>query len=95
MPALMAWADIAIAASGSTSWELAFMGLPSLVISLADNQIAIAEKLYKYQIIHYLGWYEQIQIKQINQAVQELIGDRTKRKQMSLKGRKLVDGNGV
>jgi len=94
MPELMAWADIAIAASGSTSWELAFMGLPSLVISLADNQKAIAEKLNEYQIIDYLGWYEQIQIKQINQAVQELIGDRAKREKMSLKGRKLVDGNG-
>src|ERR1035437_492179 len=37
MPELMAWADVAIAAGGSTSWELAFMGLPSLVCTLADN----------------------------------------------------------
>ena len=27
----MAWADLAISAAGSTSWELAFMGLPSLL----------------------------------------------------------------
>ena len=95
MPELMAWADIAIAAGGSTSWELAFMGLPSLVISLADNQIAIAEKLNIHQIIDYLGWHEHIQIKQVSQAVQDFIGDCAKREQMSLKGRKLVNGNGL
>lgn len=36
MPELMAWADLSIAAGGSTNWELAFMGLPSLVITIAD-----------------------------------------------------------
>ncbi|MBW4481207.1 MAG: UDP-2,4-diacetamido-2,4,6-trideoxy-beta-L-altropyranose hydrolase [Tildeniella torsiva UHER 1998/13D] len=38
MPELMAWADLAITAGGSTCWETAFMGLPSLVIVIAENQ---------------------------------------------------------
>jgi UDP-2,4-diacetamido-2,4,6-trideoxy-beta-L-altropyranose hydrolase len=38
MPELMAWADLAITAGGSTCWETAFMGLPSLVIAIAENQ---------------------------------------------------------
>jgi len=41
MPGLMAWADGAVAAAGSTSWELLFMGLPSCVLVLADNQAAL------------------------------------------------------
>lgn len=45
MPGLMAWADLAIAAGGSTAWELAFMGLPSLFVILAENQVAIATEL--------------------------------------------------
>lgn len=45
MPGLMAWADLAIAAGGSTAWELAFMGLPSLFVILADNQVGIATEL--------------------------------------------------
>ena len=40
MAEAMAWADVAIAAGGSTSWELAFMGLPSLLVILAENQRA-------------------------------------------------------
>src|SRR5207248_6351287 len=38
MPELMAWADVAICAGGSTCWELAFLGAPAIVITLADNQ---------------------------------------------------------
>ncbi|HVS39009.1 MAG TPA: UDP-2,4-diacetamido-2,4,6-trideoxy-beta-L-altropyranose hydrolase, partial [Gemmataceae bacterium] len=34
----MAWADVAIAAGGTTTWERALMALPSLVMILADNQ---------------------------------------------------------
>jgi spore coat polysaccharide biosynthesis predicted glycosyltransferase SpsG len=45
MATLMASADIAISAAGSTCWELAFMGLPSLVLPLSGNQVPIAEKV--------------------------------------------------
>jgi len=94
MPQLMAWADIAIAAGGSTNWELAFMGLPSLVISVADNQIAIAKGLNQQGVISYLGCYQQVGLSQIHQALQELRYDRCKREIMSEKGQKLVDGYG-
>jgi len=44
MPDLMAWADVAISAGGSTCWELAFMGVPSIMIPIAKNQeLAIKE----------------------------------------------------
>ncbi len=38
MAAHMQEADLAIGAGGTTIWERAYMGLPSLVVSLADNQ---------------------------------------------------------
>ncbi|TBR41255.1 UDP-2,4-diacetamido-2,4,6-trideoxy-beta-L-altropyranose hydrolase [Marinomonas agarivorans] len=37
--------DIAIAASGSTSWERGSIGIPSIIIALADNQLTICKKL--------------------------------------------------
>jgi UDP-2,4-diacetamido-2,4,6-trideoxy-beta-L-altropyranose hydrolase len=40
MAELMAWADVAIAAAGSTVWELASMRLPALIGAVEDNQIA-------------------------------------------------------
>lgn len=45
MPALMAEADIAIGAAGGSTWERCCLGLPSIVMSLADNQVDIARQL--------------------------------------------------
>lgn len=95
MPELMAWADLAIAGGGSTNWELAFMGLPSLVITIAENQRLIAAELARQQVIVHLGWHQELSLEQIARGVQALIGDRCQRAAMSQKGRNLVDGNGV
>ena len=52
MPELMFWADVAISAGGSTCWELIFMGLPSMMISIAENQDPIVQKLHTLGIAH-------------------------------------------
>lgn len=45
MGRLMAESDLAIGAAGSTSWERCCLGLPSLMVVLADNQQGIARAL--------------------------------------------------
>ncbi len=45
MAELMANSDLAIGAAGSTSWERCCLGLPTIQIVLAANQLAIAEAL--------------------------------------------------
>src|SRR5207249_1652332 len=57
MPELMAWADIAVSAGGTTLWELAFMGLPNLVVVLADNQRPAAAHLGAIGAITNMGWH--------------------------------------
>jgi len=92
MPELMAWADIAISAGGSTCWEMAFMGLPSLIITLADNQAGIAEGLAKAGAGIDLGWHEDISIKQCTQALKEILQDKNKRSRLSEQEQKIVNG---
>ena len=41
----MAEADLAIGAAGSTAWERCCLGLPTMIVILADNQHGIAEAL--------------------------------------------------
>ena len=41
----MLTADLAIGAAGTTSWERACLGLPSLTLSIAENQLGVAEAL--------------------------------------------------
>ncbi len=45
MGAVMAGADLAIGAAGSTAWERCCVGLPTLLLVLAGNQAGIAEAL--------------------------------------------------
>ena len=45
LPPLMARADLAICAGGTTAWELSFLGVPMLVLVLAENQRTNAERL--------------------------------------------------
>ena len=94
MPELMAWADVAVTAGGSTCWEIAFLGLPNILLVLADNQKGIAEKLGKTSVVRNLGWYEGVTSKQMAETLSNLISDRKQRQQMSANGQKLVDCKG-
>ncbi|MEQ8384497.1 MAG: UDP-2,4-diacetamido-2,4,6-trideoxy-beta-L-altropyranose hydrolase [Coleofasciculus sp. A1-SPW-01] len=95
MPELIAWADVAISAGGSTTWELAFMGLPSLVLVLADNQRAIAEKLGDMGVAVNLGWHEYVSVAEIAQAMKQLLVSSGIRAEMARHGRELIDGEGT
>lgn len=95
MPELMAWADMAVSAGGSTCWELAYMGLPNLILVLAQNQAAIAAGLHQTDISENLGWFQEVDEETISQRVQGLIHNPSRRSEMSRLGRQLVDGRGV
>jgi len=51
MAEIMANSDLAIGASGSTTWERCCLGLPSILFVLADNQLFTAEKLQNLNIV--------------------------------------------
>ncbi len=95
MPALMAWADLAVTGGGSTCWELAFMGLPALSIVLADNQRGIVERLDDLGVVTKLGEAGRISRDDAARAVRAILIDSGRRQEMSLRGRALVDGQGA
>jgi UDP-2,4-diacetamido-2,4,6-trideoxy-beta-L-altropyranose hydrolase len=55
---LLEKADLCIGAPGSTSYERAFMKIPSLCICIAENQKTIIDKFIKKDVIKYLGIIE-------------------------------------
>ena len=95
MPQLMAWADVAVSAAGSTCWELCFMGLPSLVGILADNQEGIAQGLGGKGVALNLGWFHEVDEEAIAGSLVSILADEGGRREMSRKGRALIDGSGA
>jgi len=94
MPALMAWADVAISGAGGTSYELCYMGLPSLLFVVAENQRQSAERLSESGIAVNAGTTQEFRAEPFAHHLQSLIESSERRAAMSRRGRELVDGLG-
>lgn len=95
MPELMASSDLAVAAAGSTCWELAFMGLPQLLIVLAENQRGAAEHLDAIGAARNLGWHAQLDSATLRTEIARMLDDRERCAAMSERASELVDGKGA
>jgi UDP-2,4-diacetamido-2,4,6-trideoxy-beta-L-altropyranose hydrolase len=93
MPRLMAWADLAISAAGSTLWELMFMQVPTLAVCLAENQRANAEKLRAEagMLVHHF----QNDLCDLTADFLPLALSQSARARLAAKGREIVDGEGA
>ena len=94
MQDLMIWADFAISAGGTTCWEIAYYGLPNIVLVLAENQKENATFLYLNQVSIYAGEIENISIFQLSETIERLMINKKLRRSMSQRGQQLIDGLG-
>ena len=85
--------DIAISAGGQTLYELARTGTPSIVISVAENQLRNARASHKAGFVKYIGWWEYLKYRDIFKAV-KFLESYYVRKYMYNKGISCVDGLG-
>jgi UDP-2,4-diacetamido-2,4,6-trideoxy-beta-L-altropyranose hydrolase len=92
---LFAWAELAVVASGSTCWELAFNGIPFVTLAVADNQRLIAESLERAGVSRHAGWHADLDERELAGAVARLAADGETRAAMTAAGRQLVDGLGA
>lgn len=95
MDRLMAWADVAVSAAGATTWELAFMGLPGLLLKTAENQRLVAEKMHAAGAALDLGWPEEITPELLAGRIDGLLADYEQRGALTRRAQQLVDGEGT
>jgi UDP-2,4-diacetamido-2,4,6-trideoxy-beta-L-altropyranose hydrolase len=69
MAELMASADLAIGAGGTTSWERAYLGLPTIIIPVAENQMPGSEALAGVGAAWNLGYCADVSIDGIGAAL--------------------------
>jgi len=95
MPKLMAEADVAVSGAGTTCWEICFMGLPALIIVLAENQRLGAERLAREEVMLSLGYANTLAVSTIADQVRMLAVSTAMRSSLSTAGRRFVDGRGA
>lgn len=92
MASLMAQADIAIGAAGATSWERCCLGLPTILVILADNQRLIAGNLAEMGAVTIVDRDSIAQC--LPREVEKLMSDAGARKAMSRAAAAVTDGSG-
>jgi UDP-2,4-diacetamido-2,4,6-trideoxy-beta-L-altropyranose hydrolase len=95
MAELMVRADMGITAGGTTTWETCCVGLPTIVVSLADNQEMVLKTLAEHGIANVLGRAEWLSEEDIASVARNFMSDPDERQELSTRGMALVDGFGA
>lgn len=95
MAQLMSRADCAIGAGGSATWERCCLGLPTLVLSLAENQVPIARECSRAGACRYLGAAQEIGSRRLAAALRHMLQEPMLLAGCAQKGMALVDGHGA
>lgn len=92
----MANADLAVAAGGTTLYELCAFGVPTISYSIADNQTGSAKKFHKERIIDYAGcWEDEGLVGRICQYLECYKENQALRQERSQNMQSLIDGQGA
>ncbi|MBF0319455.1 MAG: UDP-2,4-diacetamido-2,4,6-trideoxy-beta-L-altropyranose hydrolase [Nitrospirae bacterium] len=94
MASVMASQDIAVTSGGTTVWELAFMGVPSVVGRIAPIEDYLVEGLNRLGLFIDTGWFEGTTEDEIRDNLLKLLTNWKLRKEMSRLGQRIVDGYG-
>jgi len=95
MAELMAAADFAVGAAGSSSWERCTLALPSLLVILADNQRPAATALGAMGAALVVDPKTLDFDETFDRAVQRLLSDPSTRARLSAKSAEVCDGLGA
>lgn len=92
---LLQQADLFIGAGGGTTWERAALGVPTICISVANNQAFNAQLLAQAGGHLYLGPHPSLDRQQLIDAIVVMCANRELRHSFAVRSRALVDGLGA
>lgn len=94
MAELMMQADLAIGAGGISTWERACLGLPAIVIAIAENQVEVSRSVAEAGACLYLGAAASLADGELAAGLTVMISNSSLRKSISRLCLELVDGLG-
>lgn len=87
---LMQEADFALGAGGVTMWERCFLGLPSIVTIVADNQKESTQAAADFGAIWNLGWHEGVRVSDLVDIFNRALESEDELKNMSKRAKQLM-----
>jgi UDP-2,4-diacetamido-2,4,6-trideoxy-beta-L-altropyranose hydrolase len=95
MAARMARAAVGLGAGGTTTWERCAVGLPSVVVSVAENQVEIAAACAQAKVQVDLGWGTAVSPAALRREVQALLESDALQRQLGATAAGCCDGQGA
>jgi UDP-2,4-diacetamido-2,4,6-trideoxy-beta-L-altropyranose hydrolase len=96
MAELISTSDIAVSASGQTLMELLFVGVPTVALCLADNQIENIQALESEKCIISAGRVDKNNWEEtLVSSLVSLLEDVSLRQKLSINARRMIDGKGA
>lgn len=92
---LMSEADVAVSGGGSTLFELAALGVPSVAIIIAENQEQIVRQFSALGVTLDVGWAADMDPRRLGANILQLMEDFSTRVRMARRGSEMVDGLGA
>lgn len=97
LPELLGNASIVISAAGTSSWEICTLGLPSVLISVVDNQVDCCQRMIEKELvlgINALEMSDEELHRNLSSQIKKMLSSQETRKQLSTHATRVFDGLG-
>ena len=95
MPSLLCSIDSAISAPGGTALELACLGIPMLLVTIASNHERTASEFAASDLAVSAGWFDQLTVKELGHIIRVFMNDTELRRRLALNSSRIVDARGA
>jgi spore coat polysaccharide biosynthesis predicted glycosyltransferase SpsG/CMP-N-acetylneuraminic acid synthetase len=92
---LMLEADVVVGSGGMSVYEIAALGTPGIVLAQNAREERRMREFARHGTVEYLGLGTEVEEDEVASAVERLLAEASRRREMSARGRTLVDGLGA
>lgn len=89
------WADVAISASGLSKYEIAYFGLPAILLSATELDERLQTQYDAKEVAVHVGYFRNLVDGMLTVVLNDLVCDTARRFTMSENGKKMIDGRGA
>lgn len=87
---LMDNADLIIGAGGTTTWERCILGVPSITLIIAENQIELTEMVHAYGATINLGYYKNVTKEKLEKALTTMLQNPQRVRELGINSRNIM-----